>query len=420
MKKLVALLLSMTMIFGLAACGGADTKEPEGTDPEVTDPEVVDPEVTDPEGTEPEAAKTITVGLICIGDENDQGYTYNFMRGKEATTEKLAEKGIEVKWIEKFNINEDAGCEDANIELADAGCDIIINNSFGHEDFMLKVAPDYPEIQFISCTGSKSVFSDLTNVHNVFANIYEGRYVAGVVAGMKIQELIDTGVITAEEAKIGYVGAFPFPEVISGFTAFYLGAKTVCPSVTMNVKYVNSWSDATEEANAAQALCDEGAVLISQHSDNTTPATAAQSNGAFHTGYNNDMTGVAPEASLLSCRIDWSVYFSYAIETILNGGELEKDWTGGMGQGAVVVSELNEAIAAPGTAEKIIEVEAGLADGSINVFEGPYTGSGFAFGAETADTLVMAEGESFAESDVATGSTSAPSFYWIIEGITEK
>ena len=142
---------------------------------------------------------------------------------------------------------------------------------------------------------------------------------AGVVAGMKLQEMIDNGDITAEQAVIGYVGAFSFAEVISGFTAYYLGAKSVCPSVTMKVQFVGSWSDATEEANAASALCDAGCVMISQHSDNTTPATMAQTKGAFHTGYNNDMTGVAPDASLIGTRIDWAPYFEYAIETVFNG-----------------------------------------------------------------------------------------------------
>lgn len=199
--------------------------------------------------------------------------------------------------------------------------------------------------------------------------------------GMKIKELIDSGKITADQAKIGYVGAFPFAEVISGFTAFYLGARSIVPEVTMTVKYVSSWSDATAEGNAAQALCDEGCVLISQHSDNTTPATVAQQNGVFHVGYNNDMTGIAPEASLLSSRIDWSVYFEYVFDCLVNGETIAKDWTAGMKDGAVVVTELNEAIAAEGTADKIAEVEAGLADGSIHVFQGPWKGEGTAYGA---------------------------------------
>jgi len=196
--------------------------------------------------------------------ENDQGYTYNFIRGKEAATEALAASGINVEWVVKWNIGEDSGCEDANIELAEEGCDLIINNSFGFEPFMLKVAPDYPEIEFIACTNQASWGDNLDNTHNAFANIYEGRYLAGVVAGMKLQQMIDEGTITADQAVIGYVGAFSFAEVISGFTSYFLGARSVCPSVTMKVQFVGSWSDATEEANAASALADMGCVMISR------------------------------------------------------------------------------------------------------------------------------------------------------------
>ena len=412
-KRLLAMLLAGAMIFGLAACGGGGGSAETPAGGESTPP------VSEETGGEAET-KSIKVGMVCIGDENDQGYTYNFMRGVDEATEQLKQQGIEVEWVFKTNILEDAGCEDANIELADDGCQIIINNSYGFEPFMLKVAPDYPEIEFISCTNQASAVDDLANTHNAFANIYEGRYLAGVAGGMKLQQMIDEGTITADQAVIGYVGAFPFAEVVSGYTAFYLGAKSVCPTVTMKVKYVNSWSDAPQEAAAAAALADEGCVLISQHSDNTTPATAAQAAGVFHCGYNNDMTEVAPEASLISCRIDWSPYFQYAIKAVANGESFDQDWTAGYGDGSVALTTLNEAIAAPGTAEKLAEVEAALADGSLHPFDGPWTGTGLAFGAEEPDTKTMPEGEYFAESDVAGGMTSAPSFYWIIEGITEE
>lgn len=316
-----------------------------------------------------EDTNTIKVGLICIGDENDQGYTYNFIRGRDEATQMLAEDGINVEWRTIYNIGEDASCIDANIEAAEEGCQIIINNSYGFEPYMLEVVDDYPEIEFISCTNCASWNDGRANTHNAFANIYEGRYIAGVVAGMKLQQLIDEGQIAPEEAVIGYVGAYSFAEVISGFTSYFLGARSVCPSVTMKVMFVGSWSDATAESDAALALIDEGCIMISQHSDNTTPATAAQSRGAFHTGYNNDMTGIAPDASLIGTRIDWGIYFYEAIKAYAEGREIPQDWCYGMGEGAVVMTPLNEAIAAPGTAEKIAEVEAALADGSLEVFD---------------------------------------------------
>ena len=410
-KRLLAMLLAGAMVFGLAACGG-------GNEPAET-PAGETPAAETPAGETPAAEdKTIKVGMVCIGDENDQGYTYNFMRGVEEATAQLAEQGITVEWTFKTNILEDSGCEDANIELADAGCQLIINNSYGFEPFMLKVAPDYPEIEFISCTNQASAVDELANTHNAFANIYEGRYLAGVAGGMKLQQMIDEGTITADQAVIGYVGAFPFAEVVSGYTAFYLGAKSVCPSVTMKVKYVNSWSDAPQEAAAASALADEGCVLISQHSDNTTPATAAQDAGVFHCGYNNDMTGVAPEASIISCRVDWAPYFVYAISAVANGEEFAQDWTAGYADGSVKLTTLNEAIAAPGTAEALEAAEAELADG-LHVFAGPLSGHP----AQDPDGEVwsIGEGEYFAESDLSQeGGLSAPQFCYVIDGITEE
>ena len=364
-KKVLALLLVCAMALALVACGGNNnTQQPSnsgGSDAQQP--------AADGGGNGEGEAKSVKVGLICIGDENDQGYTYNFIRGKEAATEALAAKGITVDWVVKWNIAENSGCEDANIELADDGCDLIINNSFGFEPFMLKVAPDYPEIEFIACTNQASWGDNLDNTHNAFANIYEGRYLAGVVAGMKLQQMIDEGEITADQAVIGYVGAFSFAEVVSGFTSYFLGARSVCPSVTMKVQFVGSWSDATEEANAASALADMGCVMISQHSDNTTPATTAQSKGVYHTGYNNDMISVAPEASLIGTRINWAPYFEYAIESVANGESFDQDWCHGMDMDAVVMTDLNEAIAAPGTAEKLAEVEAKLRSGELQVFD---------------------------------------------------
>lgn len=315
------------------------------------------------------AEAPLKVGLICIGDENDQGYTYNFMRGQREAQAKLEAEGYNVEWVVKFNTGEDSTCSDANIETAEEGCKIVFNNSYGFEPFMLEVAKDYPEVDFVSCTNCVSSHDDLPNTFNAFANIYEGRYVAGVLAGMKINQMIKEGKITPDQALIGYVGAFSFAEVISGFTSYYLGAKSVCPSVKMEVSFVGSWSDATAEADAAKTLADRGAVIISQHSDNTTPATAAQAAGVFHTGYNNDMTGVAPKASIISTRIDWSIYFYDFIKAYLSGEKLAQDWSKGMDEKAVVMTELNTAIAAPGSAEKMAQIMADISSGKIQVFD---------------------------------------------------
>ena len=348
MKKLIAILLAVVMVFALCACGG-------GSEP-------AKPDDSAEKGT-------IKAGLVCIGDENDQGYTYNFIRATETAKEALAKEGINVEWIIKYNLIEGDPVAVANEELAEEGCSVIFNNSYGQEPAMLTIAPDYPNVQFVGCTNEGSWKDDLDNTHNAFARIHEGRYVAGVVAGMKLQEMIDNGDITADEAVIGYVGAYSFAEVISGFTAYYLGAKSVCPSVTMKVQFVGSWSDATLEANAAQALCDAGCVMISQHSDNTTPATTAEKNGVFHTGYNADMMAAAPKASIISTRIDWTNFFVYAIKTVYNGGNFEPDYCKGFAEGDIAMTTLNEDICAAGTKEKVEETIAKIKSGDLEVFD---------------------------------------------------
>ena len=404
-KKLLSLLLAGAMALSLAACGNGDTTEtPAAGESTPAQTETGAPET---EGT------TVKVGLICNGDENDQGYTYNFIRSTELASEKLAEQGITVDWVIKYNIAEDSSCEDANIELADAGCQLIINNSYGFEDFMLKVAPDYPEVQFVSCTNQNSAVDDLANTHNAFAKLHQGSYVDGVVAGMKLNQLIEEGTITEDNAFIGYVGSFPYPEPLSMLTSLYLGAKSVCPSVQVKTKFINSWGNLTEEANAAQALCDEGCMVITNYTDGSAAATTAQSNGAYYVGYTADVTSVAPDAALISTRVDWSIYMEYAIAAIANGEEIAQDWSGDIGSGAATMTTLNETIAAPGTQEAIDKAVADLA-GGMPVFAGPLSG------VNTFDQSewTLPEGEAYWESDVEKNGFSAPQFCWIIDEIT--
>ena len=313
--------------------------------------------------------KTIKVGLVCIGDENDQGYTYNFVRATETAKEALAAEGIDVEWVIKYNLIEGDPVAVANEELVEDGCSLVFNNSYGQEPAMLRVARNYPDVQFVGLTNEGSWKDDLANTHNAFARIQEGRYVAGVVAGMKLQQMIDEGTITPEQAIIGYVGAYSFAEVVSGYTAYFLGARSVCPTVTMKVRFVGSWSDATLEANAAQSLIDENCVLISQHSDNTTPAPTAEKAGVFHTGYNADMIAAAPKASIISTRIDWTNYFVYAIKAVANGEEFAQDWSEGMAEGSIAMTTLNEDICAPGTKEAMDAVIAQISAGELEVFD---------------------------------------------------
>ncbi len=349
MKKFLAVLLIFAMVFTFAACGGGDTNEGGGD--------------------EQAADTTYKVGMVCIGDDN-AAYDRNFYMAADAAKERLAGEGINVEWVYTYNHPEGDPVATDCEELAGAGCIAVFCNSYGMEPAMLTVAPDYPDTVFVGMTNEGSWKDDLPNTVNAFPSIYEGRYLAGVAAGMKLQDMIDNGEIKEDEAVIGYVGAYTFAEVISGYTSFFLGARSVCPSVTMKVEFIGSWGDPTMEANAAQDLIDKGAKLISQHSDSTTPATTAQSNGVPHVGYNISMSDVAPEASIISSRIDWTNYFTYVIETIVNGGKPSQDYKGyGLANGDVCLTELNAKVAAAGTQEAMDKAIAAIKSGSLSVFD---------------------------------------------------
>ena len=309
------------------------------------------------------------IGFVIINDESDQGYTMNFLDGMDNAVKMLEDDGYEVEVVTKKGVTESDSAREANDELASDGCEIIFNNSYGFEPYMLSVADNYPDTLFVSLTNCESQSDGRDNTYNAYAAIYEGRYVSGVAAGMKLNELIENGTIRKEEAVVGYVGTYSLGEVVSGMTAYYLGVRSVCPSAVMKVFFVDTWGDMTLEEAATDSLIDHGCVMISQHSDTISPALTAQKRGVYHTGYNADMTEVAPLSSLLSCRIDWTRYFYTFIRNYLDGVENPSDWTGTMKDGDVVVTALNEVIAAPGTEEKIREVEEAIISGDLNVFD---------------------------------------------------
>ena len=242
------------------------------------------------------------------------------MRGIETAVEELGLSKDQL--IEKTNIGEDESCADAAEDLVSDGCQLVFATSFGHEDYLMEVAKNHPDLQFAHATGFQAATSGLDNFANYFDNIYEARYVSGIVAGMKLKEMIDEGKITADQAKIGYVGAYPYAEVISGFTAFYLGAKSIVPEATMKVLYTNSWADLAAEAETAKQLISDGCVLIGQHADTTGAPSACQEEGVPCVGYNVDMTSVAPDVALTSPTNNWAVYYKYAIECVMNGAGL--------------------------------------------------------------------------------------------------
>ncbi len=364
-------------------------------------------------------ADEITVGYIYIGDENE-AYTAAHYEGAKAMAEALglSEDQIIIKW----NTAETEACYDAAIDLAEAGCDIIFGNSFNFESYMIEAAREYPEIEFCHATGYQAATCGLDNVHNYFTSVYESRYVSGVVAGMKLNEMIADGTITADQCVVGYVGAFPYAEVISGYTAFFLGIRSVCPEATMKVQYTNSWASFDLEKEAAEALIAQGCVLISQHADTTGAPTACEAAGVPCVGYNVSMIATAPNTALTSASIDWAPYNTYAVECVINGEPIAVDWCQGYDTGANKITELNEGVVAEGTAEKVAEVEAALVSGDLKVFDT----STFTIGGETLESLIEANADYakyadyvsdgyFHESELA----SAPSFDIIVDGIEQ-
>ena len=364
MKKFLALLLALVMVFALAACGqdAPETTEPAGDDDSVTS----DAPVSDAPETAGIPLEEIKVGFIFLHDENST-YDLNFINAAKAACEALGLS--EDQYVLRTNVPEGQECYDAAADLADDGCNIVFADSFGHEDFMIQAAREFPEVQFCHATGTKAHTEGLDNFHNAFASIYEGRYLAGIAAGMKLNEMIEAGEITEDQAKMGYVGAFTYAEVISGYTSFYLGAKSVCPSVTMDVTFTGSWYDETAEKEGANKLIAEGCVLISQHADSMGAPTACEDAGVPNVSYNGSTVDACPNTFIVSSRINWEPYFEYMINCVVNGEAIAADWTGTIATGSVELSEVNEAAAAEGTVEAIEAAKAELEAGTLHVFD---------------------------------------------------
>lgn len=306
------------------------------------------------------------VGFIFLHDASST-YDKNFMDAAEEVKANLGLKDSQVLF--KANIPESNECYEAAADLVDQGCDIIFADSFGHEDFMIKAAKEFPSVQFCHSTGTKAHTEGLSNYHNAFAAIYEGRYLAGIAAGMKLNEMIAANEFTAEQAKMGYVGAFAYAEVISGYTSFYLGAKSVCPTVTMDVTFTGSWYDEVAEKEVAKFLIDKGAKLISQHADSMGAPTACEAEGVPNVSYNGSTLAACPNTFIVSSRINWAPYYTYAINCAKDGVAIDKDWTGTIANGAVVLTDVNTTAAAAGTVDAIAAAKAKLADGTLKVFD---------------------------------------------------
>ena len=402
MKKFLAMLLALVMALSLVACGEKkDDTQGNG----------------DGDGT---AAK-VKVGFITLHDENST-YDKNFI---DAAKEACANLGLveNEDYFIKTNVGETEQCAEVAADLVDAGCNIIFADSFGHEPYMIEVAKANPDVQFCHSTGTRAHTEGLANYHNAFASIYEGRYLAGIAAGLKLNAMIEAGDIKAEEAKMGYVGAFTYAEVVSGYTSFYLGAKSVCPTVTMDVTFTGSWYDETLEKEGAEKLIQGGCKLISQHADSLGAPTACENAGVPNVSYNGSTQAACPNTYIISSRINWAPYYEYAIKAVMDGTAIDADWIGTLATNSVVLTDLNTTVAAEGTAEAIAAATEKLEKGETHVFDcSTFTVKGEALtsykadvdtdDAYTPDTEVVHDGY-FSESEFR----SAPYFDLQIDGI---
>ncbi len=365
MKKILALLLALVMVFALVACGETAPVE-EQEEPVVEQEEVEAP--VEEEVEEPVEEPALKIGAILVHDENS-GYDMAHIEGLNGAAEALGIAADQI--IYKYNIPEDETCYDAAIDLAEQGCTIIFSDSYGHQSFMMQAASEYPEITFVACTGDTAALEGLDNVVNMFPYTFQSRYVSGVVAGMKLKELLDAG--TVSDPYVGYVGAFPYAEVVSGYTAFFLGIRSIVPEAHMDVQFTNSWYDPVAESETANALMARGCVIIGQHADSTgapSAVQAAKDNGqvVYSVGYNIDMLSVAPTAALTSAQNNWSALYKIALEKHMAGEQVPVDIAVGAAEDGVMISTLGPEVA-EGTQEAVDQVWAQLKDGSLSVFD---------------------------------------------------
>lgn len=360
-KRIMSLLMASILVISMLAGCGSSTPTDGGSDAV--------------EGEETEASD-FKAGFVMIGDEND-GYTYAFLEGIWGAMDTLGLTEENVAY--KYNISEDESTYDAIVDLIDQGCNVVFTNSYGHQSFALQAAEDYPEVQIVALTGDNAAAADVANFSNGYNRVSEGRYVAGVVAGMKLQELDDAGELSDKNydadgnVKIGYVGAYPYAEVVSGFTAFLLGIQSVYPNASMEVQYTNSWGDITAEKEAAIAMINDGCVIIGQHANTTgAPSACEEANQAgevvYNIGYNIDMINAAPNAAMVSPYMVWSVYFTDVLAQVMDGKDLDVDWAQGVAEGAVSMTAYSDNCPA-GAQEAAEATMKGIGDGSIHIFD---------------------------------------------------
>lgn len=417
-KKIISVILAILLVAAtFAGCsnGGAENKKL-GESEDIIPREAI--------STDVEVPADFKIGLICLHDENST-YDNNFIQGLKAAAEGMGLTEDQV--VIKTNIGEDKACYDAAVDLAqNVGCKVIFADSFGHESFMKQAAQKFPDVEFCHATGTSAKTAGIKNFHNAFAAIYEGRYVAGVAAGIKLNEMIESGQITPEQAIIGYVGAFTYAEVISGMTSFYLGARSVCESATMKVTYTGSWYDQAKEQEAATALIEkEKCVLISQHADSLGAPTACELAGVPNVSYNGSTYSAGENTFIVSSAINWAPYFQLIIEKTVKGEEIPANWVGTIATNSVVISGINQDVVdGESTIAELNKVVDQLKAGTLHVFD---TSKFTVEGKQLTEYMADIDGDFQGDTNVIHDGyfdesgdqfRSAPYFDIIIDGVT--
>lgn len=334
-------------------------------------------------GTAEEASTKIEkprVAFVYIGTPGDGGWTYEHDRGRKYMEEKL---GITATTVE--NVPESADAERVITELAQKN-DIIFTTSFGYMEYTLNVAKNFPNVKFMHAAGYKTA----DNVGTYFGRNYQASYLAGIAAG----EL-------SKNNQIGYVGAFPIPEVIYNINAFTLGARSVKPEAEVSVVWTNTWYDPTTERQAAVSLLDQGVDVLAAYQDSPAALQAAQERGVYGIGNDSDMNKYAPETYVTSPIWNWGPYYTEVVQSVIDGTWKSGSYWGGLKDGIVDLAPFGKSV--PEKVQTDIEaIKEKVSSGELNVFQGPIKDQS---GAEK-----VASGSTLSDEDILSTN-------WFVEGV---
>ncbi len=296
------------------------------------------------------AQEKLKIGFIYVGPVGDFGWTYQHDQGRKAIEAAFPGK-VETTFVETVPENDS---ERAIEQLARTGHKLIFTTSFGYMEPTLRVARRYPDVKFEHATGVKRA----PNVATYSAKFHEGRYIIGQIAGKM-----------TKTNTIGYIGAFPIPEVIAGVNAFYLGAKSVNPNVKIKIVWANSWFDPPKEADAAKVLIDQGVDIVTQHTDSPAPVQASAARNVLSFGQASDMSRFAPNNVMTSIIDDWNPYYIERTRAVLEGKWASKDTFDGLAKGKVVMAPYKNM---PDDVKKMAETtEAAIRAGTLDPFKCP-------------------------------------------------